>query len=370
MKCDENLQRICIDSHLDLMPFCKEIENFLRKVEIVQFVSGRGSDQDEVTFLKYCPNVSKIVLKSLNRKEKIAAILQQKYHQLTHFLYIYDDPEYLDAEKWKIFIQINEKIQCVALQFDHCDDARDYVPGCIQTLLYAPNLKHLFLAIDNDKYFKSVDVICSHLKVLGDRDPFKLLELKFESEGIRLLQSYAHQLANLKQLTKLHLNYLKLSDAIPALRSLVHLKIISLEELCADPNWSSNWPNFNELIDVVDRTQNMDLPRIEEVYVEDIKEGLLITLVMLVRHWKNLKRIHVPVSDDYYYKEFRIAEHISKLDRTRQKLKGACELTIFTDDAESTTVLEHKLVKLKVAKFSSFDSIFEGHSFQRYNTML
>lgn len=209
-KCDENLKKICISNDFKLVPFCKEIENFLRNVEVVRFIDRSEKGQDEATFLKYCPNVTKLILSSYLHVENVDAILQQKYHQLTHFGFLGGFVESLNADKLESFFQMNERIQCVELKFrfylNRCH-IRD-VLKCIHTLDYVSNLEHLHLSID-EPLTKGFGDICCYLNVLCNRDNFKSLEIElFGEEGADALKLHAKQLANVKKLTKLHLTFM------------------------------------------------------------------------------------------------------------------------------------------------------------------
>lgn len=166
-KCDANLKKICIANDFKLVPFCKEIENFLRNVEVVRFIDRTEKGHDEATFLKYCPNVTKLILSSHFHVENVDAILQQKYHQLTHFCFLDGFVESLNAEKLESFFQMNDRIKCVALEFrfylNHCP-IRD-VLKCIHTLDYASNLEQLHLSIV-EPLTRGFGDICSFLNVL------------------------------------------------------------------------------------------------------------------------------------------------------------------------------------------------------------
>lgn len=354
-KCSPNLRRICIDGDFELAPLCMEIAIFLRNVEIVQFKDREKRGQDEATFLKNCPNLTKLILSDGVHVVNVDEILQQKYHQLTHFYYVNGSAKNLNAEKLKTFFQMNNKIQYVALKFDFADDDRSL--KCIQTLDNAVNLEHLFLSIGG-LLAMNFNNISDNLKVLCERDRFKSLEIEcFSRQAVVALELHSDQLANLKQLTKIHLSFLRLSDMIPALLSMIHLKIVVMDSLYPEYNLSE-WSNFDELIGVVDTTNNMALPQVEEVHFGDIdgEKELLAFVMLFVRHWTNLNKILVPESNHFNTK-FDIIE----LNRARIKLENACELTVFTSHNDNETNLDHKLVKLKFVQFESVcDRPFEG----------
>lgn len=365
-KCERNLHKIGIVGEIELVPFCVKIEDFLLNVEIVQFIARRKSGQDEAKFLQYCPNVTKLVLCNAiyegNTRENVDAILEQKYRQLKHFYFMYGDAISLNAEKLKIFLQTNDEIQTLALSFDFYVDENlakkrdDCTVKCIRTLDYAVNLQHLFLSV-GAPLTKCFSDICSSLNVLCDRENFKSLEIEFVFEqGANVLRSHANQLTNLKQLTKIHLKYLRLNDVIPSIRSLLHLKIVVLHNLCLRYNLMEL---FTGNVGVVD-TQNLALPQIEEVQIEftgsyNRCDDVSMYVMQFAKHWINLKRIIVPACNS----KFDIAE----LNEARENLENACELTIFTNHKDNATNLDHKLVKLKLVGFTSDCNVspFQGY---------
>lgn len=360
-RCDQKLRKIWIEGDMELIPFGEEIENFLRNVEVVQFSHREESGQDEATFLKYCPNVTKLILDDEIHKDNVEAILEQKFEQLTHFYLIETDAMSLNATKLQTFFENNDKIQCVALRFHirKYEADKDNAVKCIKTVHYARYLKHLILSISRE--LVHFDSIYGFLKVLCERDNFESLEIEFSGKlGADALTSHANQLANLKQLTKCYLTHVRLTDVIPALRSFLNLKTIVLRYLRFESDWLQSH-YFDQLIQQVDKTQNMTLCRIEEVHIEEIcnNQQLSTYVMQFVRHWVNLKRILVPRSfgDDT---DFDIAE----LNRTREKLKNACELTIYTNHQGNATNLDHELVKLK---FVEFESGSDAYPFQVYS---
>lgn len=167
-----------------------------------------------------------------------------------------------------------------------------------------------------------------------------------------MLKSHANQLADLKQLSRIHLADIRLINIIPALRSLVHLKTIVLH------SFTLEYDLIHSLSDFDDITALVAVPQVEEVQFEYVFDTMCITL--LVTHWMNLKRILVSTNrDDNYSPKFNIA----MLNRARRKLKNACELTIFTNCEGNSTNLDHELVKLK---FVEFEYDCDAHPFQRY----
>lgn len=361
-KCDPKLRRVHLDSEvkINLRSICGEIEGFLRNVEVVRFDGGT----DESGFLSYCPSVRKVIVEF--HSENVEAILYQRYQRLTHLSYI--DCKVVDAETFSKFLQMNGQIQCVGLKFHDDHFGRHNAVQIIQALKeHAVNLVHLFV------WFRhSDDTLCTHLNALAALDQFKRLDLKFQVRGddrsaTRHLHSLAHQLCNVKQLTKIHLQGIVLDDVVPALRELVHLKTVSIVYMGYDRNWD-NWSDFDELIDAVDGKEHLAVPHIEEVHIEtqfDDKE-LFNLVVIMVRHWTNLKRIFVPAKTYLCDENIRIAEHVGELNRTRRKLNGASELIIFTDHEENRTILDHELVKLKVVQFVEDECSFDGSAFQMY----
>lgn len=360
-RCDQNLRKIWIEGDMALVPFCEEIEKFLRNVEVVQFSYRNEKGRDEATFLKYCPNITKLILDYEIDAENVEAILEQKFQQLTHFYFMDTDVRFLNTKKLQPFFENNDSIRCVALKFNllNYEIAKDHVLECIKAVHHVIHLKNLLLSI-NRKLVKHFDSIYGCLKVLCERDNFKSLEIEFSGkQGADALTSHANQLANLKQLTKLYLTHIRLTDVIPALHSFINLKTIVLRYLRFETDWLQS-SYFDQLIDRVDGTRNMTLPRIEEVHIEEINNDrqLSIYVMQFVRHWINLKRILVPRSI-YDDTKFDIAE----LNRAREKLKNACELTIYTNHRGNATNLDHELLKLK---FVEFERGSDAYPFQDY----
>lgn len=358
-KCDQSLQRICISGDLQLVPLCKKLEISLRSVEAVEFVDRIKSGKDETIFLKYCPNITKLNLSHRIHEKNVEAILKKKFHLLTHFYCMLGKTKNLKPKQWKKFFQVNDKIQCVAWGFNIYDNKNgdeDRTVECIKTLNYALRLDHLLLSI-GPPLTKRFDVIFEYLNVLCARDNFKSLELKLKREpGASALQLHANQLANWKQLTKIHLGFIRLSDVIPTLRSLIHVRIIVFEYLWHEDNWE-RLLHFDGLDN---SAQNMALPQVEEVHIDYINnyETLSNCVTLFACHWMNLKRLVVPVSSKCRDVKFDVAA----LNSTREKLENACELTIFTNQEGNATNLDHKFVKLKFVEFK-YDCVCP---FQRY----
>lgn len=329
-KCDQNLHKICIVGDLKLtQSFCRGIENFLLNVQIVQFIDRREECQfcqDKATFLRYCPNVAKLILSDSNNMNSVNAMFQQKCHRLTHFYYLDGLVVGLNSEKLGTFFQTNENIQCVAWEFSQYDDG-DFAENCvvesIRTLDYAINLQRLFL-VTTAPLTKCFGDVCRYLSMLCERENFKSLEIKFvHEEGAKALKSHANALANLKQLTKINLHSIRLTQLIPELRSMIYLKFMFL-----------HWCQYT-----ISDAQNVSLPQIEEVQIAKGDEKLFV--MHFVKQCTNLKRILVTG-----YTKFDIAE----LNRARASLESACELTIFTNIKENATNLDYKLVKVKLVK--------------------
>lgn len=159
---------------------------------------------------------------------------------------------------------------------------------------------------------------------------------------IQKLKSHGNRLANFQQLTKIRLTGVRLIAVIPVLRSLIHLKIIVLRDLFDQDNWL-DWKNVSEQVG----TQFISLPQVEELQIQGGKRKLITTYVMqFARHWSNLKRILLPECDS-----FDTTFHIAELNRVREKLKNACELTILTDNIDDDINVDHPLVKLKYMTF-------------------
>lgn len=366
-KCDTKLYRICIKGHVELVPWCKEIENFLCNVEVVEFIDESKRGQDMVTLLQFCPNVKKLILNECIHMENVDAVLGRKYEQLTHFSYIKGSVLNLNPEQLKIFHETNHQLQCVTLKFTNVDNDINLITSrtvkCIETMTTnATYLEHLFLNIGG-QIAQCFDDVCSQLNVLCERDHFKSLVIRFDYEGgANALKLYSSHMANWKQLTKIYLMRIRLIDVIPALRSLVHLKMIVLTEdgwFCVPD--TNDMPNFNEIIDTVVGTQHFSLPQVEEVLIDHMKNGIaILNLVMLfTRHWMNLKRVLVPSNN------FIVQFDIGELIRARKKLANACDVTIFTNCDGNPTNLDHKLMKLKNVQFE-YDAFDDANLFQRW----
>lgn len=189
-KCDEKLQK----GYIDLVPLFKEIDNFLCNVEVVQFIDDDGNGkkgQDMVAFLKFCPNMTKLVLRDCIHEENVHAVLQQKYRHLTHFSYINGSVLNLPPEQLKIFYETNPTDQCLTWKWQeiNCDESdvdlhliNNRSVQCIQSMTaYATNLEHLFLKVSGT-LTKCFDDICSQLDALCERVNFKSLGIRFDYE--------------------------------------------------------------------------------------------------------------------------------------------------------------------------------------------
>lgn len=349
-KCLQNLNRITFMGDVLLHPFHNEISSYLQNVEIVNLMSRTISGQGgEVTFLSYCPNIKKLTLFNMVYVETVNAIFQETYHQLEHFHSMVINPMKLNTENLKMFFQHNNKIQCLVWKFvipsyQKNDFAMNRVVDCVQIVVeQAMNLQHFFLLI-NSQLTKRFGDIISYFTALCDRDNFQSLEIEFDDTeaAYDVLNSHGNQLANFKQLTKIRLTGVELIELIPELRSLIHLKIIVLRDLFDHDNWL-DWKNVSEQVG----TQFITLPQVEELQIQGGKRKLITTYVMqFARHWSNLKRILLPECDS-----FNTTVHIAELNRARQKLKNACELTILTDNIDNGINVDHPLVKSKYMTF-------------------
>lgn len=349
-KCDRNLRRISLRGNIELVPLCKEIESFLRRVKVVEFSRRYESSQDEAIFLRYCPEVTKLYLNHPLHMQNVEAILLQKYHQLTHFTYVNYHVMNLNAKKLKSFFLTNKKIQYVAwecINYNGAELDNDCAMKCIQTLDYALNLQHLFLSI-GPPLTKRIDGIFNHLNELCKRDNFKLLELQFDDVvGAIALNVQANRMSKWTQLTRIHLRCMRLSHMIPALRLLGYLKSLVLHYLWHEYFWI--WlPEDGDRLE--GSSQHIGLPQVDEVQIDSIEDDETIhnCVMQVFRHWKNLKRIFVPKSS-----KCNIKFDIDELNRARKKLEQACELTIFTNHKGNATNVDYDLVKLKFVEFKS-----------------
>lgn len=367
-KCSRKLHRICVKGYMELLPWCKEIEHFLCNVEIVECIDDSRRGQDMLTFLKFCPNVKKLILNGCIHVENVDAVLGQKYEQLTHFSYINGGQMHFNPEQLKIFFETNHKVQCVALKCVDRNDDLNLVTSrnvnYFQTMAtYATNLKHLFLTIGGT-ITKCFDSVCSQLNILCERDNFQSLVMRFDYDyGANTLQLYSNRMANWKQLTKVYLMRIRLIDVIPALRSLVHLKILVLTEdgwfMVPDTN---HMDNFDKIIDTSVGTQNFALPQVEEVLIDCMKNSLSISnlLMLFTRHWSSLKRVLVPSNG------CDVQFDVAGLIRARKKLESACDVTIFTNHDGNSTNLQHDLIKLKIVEFNRINVFDDSRLFQRW----
>lgn len=343
-KCDENFYKIEIFREFELYPFCIEIEEVLRSVKSVRFSFRKERGEDEAAFLKYCPKVETIMLFCHGHVENVDAILEQKYNHLKHFYFIYGDPMILNSKKLKTFFLNNDTIRSLAFSFDFevkknlAMDREDSTVKFIETLAYAMHLERLYLSIDG-KLRKCFEKNCrnfnEHLNVLRDRDNFKTLELRFV-ECADLINSYGQRFGNWKQLTKVHLRSMRLTDSILLLRSFVYLRVIVI-----------HWVIFESDKRIV--TQSLALPKVEEVQLDCTGSFSSIRdvssyIMQFVRHWTSLKRILIIAC--------RNKLDIAALRRARESLSNACELTIYTDYENNPTDLDHTLVKLKLIEIN------------------
>lgn len=113
--------------------------------------------------------------------------------------------------------------------------------------------------------------------------------------------------------------------------------------------------NFDEMIDAVDAAQNFSIPQVEEILIDYMKnERAVLNLLMLfARHFVNLKRVIVP--NPYHHSGVKF--DVSELNRAREKLENACELTIFSDYDGNPTSLNLKLIKSKFVQFTYGDDL-------------
>lgn len=373
MKCDGNLKSIRIRGNFELADLGKQIEVFLRNVENVTLCLTSEGRQDEAVFLKYCPSLRKLKLYGKMKKSSVDAILRQQYPHLTQF--IHNGPSVLGtcAETLNTFFRTNDKIEIVGWEFILCagNKRRNYrAYEYIKALDHAVNLKKLLLAVGGSS--NCFYAICSHLNVLYDRGICKLVEFDFDcDEGFQLLMSHGN---HLKYLTSIQLTLMTLSTVMPVLRSMIHLKVITLVCLYSENGWG-DWTNLDDLIAKVDSAQYMSLPQVEEVQFVQFEDSkaLFAYAMLFARHSTNLKRMLVPFSDvpDDLTSINNLTDQsrgdtkflIPELNQAREELKDACELIIFTDHKGNATNVDHKLVKLKVVKF---EQDYDRDSFQRY----
>lgn len=337
-KCDQNLHQITIFGKLRLVPFCVEIQDFLRNVEIVQFKTRVDEGEDESTFLKYCPKLTTLNLLQFQYKKNVCAILQQKYEKLRHFHFL--SAHTVKAETLQTFFQKNNNIQCISWEFSSSTyNETAIMMECVVN--FALNLEHFHLDIDW-KLMEHYELLCGYLARLCDQKNFKSLELG----GLRAQPLHLRRLSNLKQLKKINFsgNIGTLSSFVTALIPLTQLKIIVFRYLRGEDN-RMQWSTIDELSSIVDGTQNIALPQIEEILIEESEEKQLFTYLMqFARHWVNLKKITVRKSR---YRPCNETFHVAELNWARMKLANARELTIFTDIAGNATNWDNDLVKLK-----------------------
>lgn len=362
-KCNKNLYRVCVEGDIVLDPFCKKIKNLLRSAETVVFRDRNRRGFDEATFLKYCPNITKLILEDGIPKQNFNAILEQKYRKLEHFYYTRSYALDVRTDKLKTFFQLHSNITSVAWMF-HYNDDEDRALECLRSVDYVINLEHLFLFICR-LLAEKFNNICDYLNVLCNRHNFQYLEMEFEGEeGAAALKANSNSLANLKQFTKVLVTDMLLTEVIPALRSLKYLKTIVLTDLTAEEDWNDYF-DWKDMVAIADNTQNIDLPSIEEVHIVDIdQEQVYVYILQFVRHWSKLKRILLPAC---MYSDTLLHNSIMKrLNRERKKLRNACELTIFTNHTENVTNLDHDLVKLKFVEFTFQDNMRAATALQKY----
>lgn len=363
-KCSKDLHRIGIVGDVDLKPFFKKLKTFLRNVEVVEFRDRCENSSDDAKFLQFCPNLTKLTLGDKTSRRNTNAVLTQKYRKLKDFNYIDSSLEDLDIDKVKSFFQTNNTIKTVAWRFRY-DQSMTYTNAiaCLRNVDYVSNLEHLSLTICS-YLADSFDEISNYLGSLCERENFQCLELEFVgTKGAEALRLYGNKMVNWKQVTKMHLHSMNFTEVVPTLRSLIHLKIIVLTYVVSELSWHI-WFDEDELIDLVDRKRNVELPFIEEVHFKDIGEELLKAFILqFTRHWKKLNKILLPNSS---FEEVQL--DVSLLNRERRKLENACTVTIFTDHAENATNVEHDLVKLKRAEFVELGAA-EADAFQTYYMM-
>ncbi len=322
-KCAQNLEKITFDGDNVGLGIWKDLASYLRGVEIVQFMNRTQRGEDESTFLNYCQNIRKLVLFDMACAQKVNAIFCQTFHHLEHF-HFHCNPTTLNIDNLKLFFRMNKKIKCVVWKYYNLSYAVTGAVECIRSIAeMAGNLQHFYFLIDQQLTDRFAD-ICSYFKVMCDSPNFQSLELEFDddADAYDVLTTHGYRLANFTQLTKIRLSCV---GAFPALQSLAHLKIIVLRN-------------------GADRRM-ITLPQVEELQIGG--SSCSMSLKKLVRHWPNLKTILLPGSGNISRPESYIAE----LNREREKLPNACELTIYTGCEKNKTNVEHKLVKLKFVEF-------------------
>ncbi len=342
-KCIQNLTQISILGDLKLVPFCNEIEKVLRNVQIVQFWYRSECGRDESRFLAVCSNLTKITLYDMECEENVDGILGQRYPNLRHFHWLRARAHHFKAEKLKIFLKANDKIQCLAFGFLTFMGWQHQFAGtvldCVETVVdCALNLEHLYLEVEESQQ------LYDYLKILCNRENFKSMRLKlvFEVPAMGHLL-HLHTLANFKQLRKIHFGRrFLLVDSLQILVQLIHLKSIVIDGLPDRIEWNRN-RSVDELINRVDQPPIIALPQIEELTIKNYTSHILIYLLQFARHCVKMKKLTVHKNSNYNDVPFSVVG----LNQARSKLKDACELTIITDAVGNETNMDHELVKLK-----------------------
>lgn len=348
IKCN-NIHAMCVEGDMALDPFCKKVKTILCSAQIVKFKDRSRSGVDEATFLTYCPNMTTLILEDGIPLRNGKAIIQQEYRKLEHFYFIWSYASDMRIDELKTFFRHHPNINTVAWMF-HYNDIADNALKCLQSVDYCINLQHMFLLIDR-LLGDDFNTVGDYLTVLCNRHNFQRLEIEFEGEaGAIALKANSNFLANLQQFTKIHVTCMVLTEMIPALQSLTQLRTLVLTDLTLPDGWN-DYLDTDELIAVVDRAQNIDLPFIEEVHFVDIDDDeVFFYILQLVSHWSNLKRIFAPKC---IYSGVVLNVILPALNQQRRKLRNSCELTIFTNHSRNETNLNHDLVKVKFVEFTS-----------------
>ncbi|XP_037052102.1 uncharacterized protein LOC119085740 [Bradysia coprophila] len=341
-KCETKLRKICIIGDMELDLFGQKIESILCNVQTVEFGKRRGV-ADEVQFLTHCTNLKKLILGSEINSENVDEILRQRYHRLTQFCYLYDNGNNLNLQTLKLFFRNNDRIKSIEWKFRMIDHpSRQHFVKCLQTVGYAEHLTHFRLCFSNQlsKYTsKQFDQICNQLNLLCKRDTFKILEISLidatcyidcDYDNTSIALSRMKSFAKWKQLSKIHLQHFGILTTMPVISEFVHLKSIVFNSCFLKYD--------NELVD-----EGTSMSQISEVVIKNSHFNGVNELCMpLVRHWANLTKIFLPICVTYYGFKLDIAE----LNRAREELNDACELTIFTNHKSFPSNMEHRLVKL------------------------
>lgn len=341
-KCSSNLVRIRFNCFYLPASFGTSIKDFLKTVEIVEFIHCNGQSNYYDSILKHCPKLKHLTTDGCSHDTDMNGLLLRQNPTLEHFDYGFGND--FCSDKLMIFFQQNTNIKSLAWWLYNEHSSTLWPNACIKCIVSnATNLECLYLSVTNSFNFLT---ICE-LRNLCDRDNFKRLEIQFLGDNAtKILIDQGNEFALLKKFSKIHLSAAGLRCALPILNSSLHqINSVYVNSVCRDLTLSDN-----------------DLPNVEELHFSEIPDDN--SLVHIVRHLVKLKNIFIP--KNLLFTENYIVD-ILQLNVEREKLSDASPLVIYTNHPKNPTNFSHNLVKLKQIKFEKSYNIKFGNPFLMYS---